>query len=137
MSTVTETLERGVFLDGEVQPVEGDTLTILNPGTGELVGHGGDRLGDHLLGAARTVHLGGIDQGHAELDPEPHRGRLFRGSTAVLAHVPGSLAERRHACAARQCHHRQLLGHRVPSLCGMRLACESRCHGVGGAADRQ
>ena len=33
MSTVAEALERGVFLDGEVQPVEGDTLTIEFPPT--------------------------------------------------------------------------------------------------------
>ena len=30
--------ERGVFVDGAVQPIAADTLTITNPGTGEPVG---------------------------------------------------------------------------------------------------
>jgi len=55
MSTVTETLERGVFLDGEVQPVEGDTLTILNPGTGELVGHVTAASAAHVDAAVRSA----------------------------------------------------------------------------------
>ena len=55
MSTVTEALERGVFLDGAVQPVEGDTLTILNPGTGELVGHVTAASAAHVDAAVRSA----------------------------------------------------------------------------------
>jgi hypothetical protein len=46
MSTVTPTaLERGMLLDGAVQPLDGDSLTITNPGTGELGRRPGARLG--------------------------------------------------------------------------------------------
>jgi acyl-CoA reductase-like NAD-dependent aldehyde dehydrogenase len=40
MSTMTtpEGLERGIFVDGEVQPIGPETMTILNPGTGAAVG---------------------------------------------------------------------------------------------------
>jgi acyl-CoA reductase-like NAD-dependent aldehyde dehydrogenase len=37
-ATVPTTLERGAFVDGAALPIDGDTLTITNPGTGELVG---------------------------------------------------------------------------------------------------
>ena len=53
-----------------------------------------DGLGDDLLGAAVAVHLGGVDQSHAELDAEPHRGCLLGGAAAVLAHVPGARGRR-------------------------------------------
>ena len=40
MSTTTAPgLQRGLFIAGEAQPVSDTTLQIINPGTGELVGH--------------------------------------------------------------------------------------------------
>ena len=54
-----------------------------------------DRLGDHALGAARAVHLGGVDQGHAEVEAEAERSCFRRRLPPALAHVPGALAERR------------------------------------------
>ena len=41
-----------------------------------LVAPARDRLGDDLLGAAFAVHLGGVDQGDAEIEPELQRGDL-------------------------------------------------------------
>src|SRR4051794_26011111 len=38
MATTATALERGIFVDGAVEPVAGDTLTIVNPATGEVVG---------------------------------------------------------------------------------------------------
>ena len=38
MSATTTVLERGIFVDGAVEPVAGETLTITNPATGEIVG---------------------------------------------------------------------------------------------------
>jgi acyl-CoA reductase-like NAD-dependent aldehyde dehydrogenase len=38
MSATDTVLERGVFLDGAVRPIDGDAADIRNPGTGELVG---------------------------------------------------------------------------------------------------
>ncbi len=38
-TTTTTVLRRGAFIDGVTLPIEGDVLTITNPGTGELVGH--------------------------------------------------------------------------------------------------
>src|SRR6185437_6637511 len=37
----------------------------------DLVAAAGDDLADHFLGAALAIHLGGIDQRHAEGEPEP------------------------------------------------------------------
>ena len=37
-TTATAPLERGAFIDGTVQPIGANTLTISNPATGELVG---------------------------------------------------------------------------------------------------
>src|SRR5450755_1521060 len=41
-ATRSAELERGLFVDGENRPPAGQTLTITNPGTGELVGHSVD-----------------------------------------------------------------------------------------------
>jgi succinate-semialdehyde dehydrogenase/glutarate-semialdehyde dehydrogenase len=38
MSTTAQSLARGAFIDGAVLPIDGETLTIANPGTGEIVG---------------------------------------------------------------------------------------------------
>ena len=53
----------------------------------------GDGIADHLLGAAFGVHLGGVDQRHAEVEAEPQRLRLGRPVAGALAHLPGALAE--------------------------------------------
>ena len=58
-----------------------------------------DRLGDDLLGAAFAVHLGGVDQRDAEIEPELQRGDLGVERAALLAHAPGALAEHRHRAA--------------------------------------
>ena len=84
--------------------------------------------GDDLLGAAAAIHLGGVDQGHAEIDPEPHRRRLVGGAAPVLAHMPGPLAERRHPLAAAQCHRiaaASLISH-LPLIAGLRRRKTSR-----------
>ena len=49
-------------------------------------------LGDDLLGAPVGVHLGRVDVGQAEVEPEGQRGDLILPELAVLAHVPGALA---------------------------------------------
>ena len=49
------------------------TLLTMN----SLVAPAGDRLADDLLGAAVAVHLGGVDQRHAEIDAEPQRRHLL------------------------------------------------------------
>ena len=70
----------------------------------EIIAQPFDGAGDHLLGTTAAIHLGGVDQRHAEFDPEAHRRRLFRDPAAILAHMPCPLAEGRHALAAGQCH---------------------------------
>ena len=56
-TTATPTaLERGIFLDGAVQPLEGDSLTIMNPGTGELVGRASAASAEHADAAVRSAH---------------------------------------------------------------------------------
>lgn len=62
-----------------------------------LVASVSDRLGDEFLGPALAIHLGGIDQGEAEVETEPERCNLLRAARPVLRHVPSPQAERRHA----------------------------------------
>ena len=51
------------------------------------------------LGAAAGIHLRRVDQRHAEIDAELQRRDLIGVAALVLAHLPGALAERRHAVA--------------------------------------
>ncbi len=51
-------------------------------------------LGDDLLGTPAGVHLGGVDQGHAEVDPKTQRIDLTPRLAVLLAHVPRALAKR-------------------------------------------
>jgi hypothetical protein len=61
-----------------------------------------DGLCDHLFRAALTVHLGCVDQRHAEIQAEAQRIRFGLGLTVVLAHVPRAEAEGRHRHAIFQ-----------------------------------
>jgi len=56
----------------------------------------GDRLRHHLLGAAVAVHLGGVDQRHAQVEAEAQRGGLVLGAALALTHPPGALADGRY-----------------------------------------
>ena len=47
-------------------------------------------LGHHLFGAALGVHLGGVDQRHAEIETQTQRSHLARRLGLALAHVPGA-----------------------------------------------
>ena len=49
-------LARGIFLDGEVQPLEGGVLTITNPATGEIVGHATNATPELVDAAVRSAH---------------------------------------------------------------------------------
>ena len=59
----------------------------------------GDGVSDHPLGAAISVHFGGVDQRHPELDPKLQRGDFFVAPARVLAHPPGALTETGHGIA--------------------------------------
>ena len=47
-----------------------------------------NRLADDPFGAAVGVHLGGVDERHAEIEPGPERGDLPPPVRAVLAYSP-------------------------------------------------
>src|SRR3954471_16229479 len=95
MSATTTTLERGVFLDGAVQPIAGETLEILNPGTRELVGRATKAGADEVDAAVRSAHAAFAEwsrRGYAD------RGDVLRaGAEAFRARVeeliPGLVAE--------------------------------------------
>jgi len=95
MATTTQTLERGAFIDGELQPLGRDTLEIRNPGTGELVGHATACDAATVDAAVRAAHAAfgaWSRRGVAE------RGALLvRAAHAFEAHVdeliPGLVAE--------------------------------------------
>jgi acyl-CoA reductase-like NAD-dependent aldehyde dehydrogenase len=95
MSATTTSLERGVFLDGAVQPVGADTLQIVNPGTGELVGRATKAGAAEVDAAVRSAHgafAGWSRRGHAD------RGDLLRAGAEAFRErveelIPGLVAE--------------------------------------------
>ena len=80
--------------------VEFSGLTLLT--MKQLVAPPFDGLGDDLLGAAFAIELGGVDQRHAEIEPELKRRDLFVEGAPAFAHAPGALAELRHCFAGRK-----------------------------------
>jgi acyl-CoA reductase-like NAD-dependent aldehyde dehydrogenase len=95
MSTAAATLERGIFLDGAVRPVEGETLTIINPGTGELVGHATAATAEMVDAAVRSAHA--AQPAWARLGYSDRGAILHACAEAFEAHVdelvPGLVAE--------------------------------------------
>jgi hypothetical protein len=67
-----------------------------------LVAPAADRLAHDFLRAALAVHLGGVEEGHAEVEPETHGRDLGLALRRVLAHVPRSHAQPRHLGAVGQ-----------------------------------
>ena len=64
--------------------------------------HAANRFCDQRFGTAVAVHLGGIDERHAELDAQAQSSDLLLALRRLLAHVPGALTERRHRLPATQ-----------------------------------
>ena len=60
-----------------------------------------DRVRHHFFRAAFAIHFRGIDQGHAEIDPQAQSRDLIRVRVLVLAHAPGALTQRRNNFAIR------------------------------------
>lgn len=56
MSATTAVHEQGLFLDGEIQPADGELLTITNPGTGELVGRATAASAEQVDVAVTSAH---------------------------------------------------------------------------------
>jgi acyl-CoA reductase-like NAD-dependent aldehyde dehydrogenase len=78
-------LERGVFIDGVAEPLEGDARTISNPGTGEVVGRvtsATPQIVDRAVRAARAAFGDWAKRGYAD------RGRILHAcAEAFEAHV--------------------------------------------------
>jgi acyl-CoA reductase-like NAD-dependent aldehyde dehydrogenase len=95
MAGTATALERGIFLDGAVQPIADETLRIVNPGTGELVGRATRADAAAVDAAVRSAHAAFADwsrRGYAD------RGDVLRaGAEAFRDHVeeliPGLVAE--------------------------------------------
>src|SRR3954452_7661198 len=95
MASTATVLERGIFVDGAVQPIAGDVLTIANPGTGEPVGRATKAGAEEVDAAVRSAHAAFAEwsrRGYAD------RGDVLRaGAEAFREHVeeliPGLVAE--------------------------------------------
>ena len=70
----------------------------------QLVTHVAERLADEGFGRAVAIHLGRIDERHAEFDSRAQRRSLGGAALVSLAHHPGALAERRHRLSAWEHH---------------------------------
>jgi acyl-CoA reductase-like NAD-dependent aldehyde dehydrogenase len=82
---VTTELERGVFIAGEAEPLEGEAREIRNPGTGEVVGRvtsAGPELADRAVRAAHAAQPEWARLGYAD------RGKVLHAcAEAFEAHV--------------------------------------------------
>ena len=95
MTTAAALLERGVFVDGTVQPIAGETLTITNPGTGETVGRVTRAGAEAVDAAVRSAHAAFAEwsrRGYAD------RGAILRAGSEALRDrvdelIPGLVAE--------------------------------------------
>jgi acyl-CoA reductase-like NAD-dependent aldehyde dehydrogenase len=95
MASTATALERGIFLDGTVQPLGAATLEIVNPGTGEVVGRATRADAGAVDAAVRSAHAAFAEwsrRGYAD------RGDVLRaGAEAFREHVeeliPGLVAE--------------------------------------------
>lgn len=54
-----------------------------------------DGPADDFLRTAVGIHLGGIEQRHAEIETGLQAGDLVLGAGGILSHIPCALAERR------------------------------------------
>ena len=76
-----------------------------------LVTPAGDRLADEFLRSSAAVHLRRIDEREAVVEAHAQRCDLFSSRGAMVAHVPGALAEGRNKFARgqRDCLHARSL----------------------------
>ena len=102
----------------EVQPVGAQPLQARLAGPGDTAAPGvlgidladeenllaeiPQRLAQEALRGALAVHLGGVDQAHAELDPQAQSRRFHLAPAGLFAHPPGALAEHGNTPAIRQ-----------------------------------
>ena len=88
-------LERGAFVGGSIESVEGETLTIANPATGALVGRATSASPETVDRAVKAAHAAFAEWSRRSLTD---RGAILRaGAEAFDAHVdelaPGLVAE--------------------------------------------
>ena len=53
----------------------------------------GNRFRNQFLGGAVAIHLGGVDQRHAEIEPGAQRLDLVRAARGMFRHLPGALTK--------------------------------------------
>src|SRR5215211_2485060 len=95
MSATATGIERGVFLDGAVQSIGADTLTISHPGDGSLVGRVTKANAEDVDRAVRSAHSAFLEWrtlGYAA------RGKILRAGSEALRDrvdelIPGLVAE--------------------------------------------
>jgi acyl-CoA reductase-like NAD-dependent aldehyde dehydrogenase len=95
MAGTATALERGIFVDGAIEPVAAETLTITNPATGETVGRATRADAAAVDRAVRSAHAAFGDwarRGYAD------RGAILRAGSEALRErveelIPGLVAE--------------------------------------------
>jgi hypothetical protein len=64
-----------------------------------------DRVTDQPFGGAVAVHLGGVDEGHLQVEAQPQRGELLVAAHRVLTEAPSALPQHGNLFTGRQFHH--------------------------------
>ncbi len=92
---VEAALERGAFVDGALQPIAGETLTIADPATGAVVGRVASASAEDVDRAVRSAHA--AQPAWAARAITDRGAVLHDGAEALLEHVdelaPGLVAE--------------------------------------------
>src|SRR5262245_11489836 len=52
-----------------------------------------DGLADDVFGSAIGIHLGGVDEPHPEVEPQPKRRDFARAMASIFTHSPRALTE--------------------------------------------
>jgi succinate-semialdehyde dehydrogenase/glutarate-semialdehyde dehydrogenase len=87
--SATATLERGAFVDGAVEPADGDTLTITNPATGDLVGRATAATAQTVDRAVRSAQAAFGDWSRRAISD---RGAVLRAGAEALRDSVDELA---------------------------------------------
>ena len=91
-------------LAGALDPAAARILGVDLADQEDLIADAGQGLAEKAFGGAIAVHLGGVDQGHPQVDAGAQRGDFLFAQARILAHAPRALAERGNGCLVGQGH---------------------------------
>ncbi len=97
-------------LAGRLHTVQAGIVRVHLADQEHLVTTPGNGFSHHLLGTTLAIHLGAVDQRHAQVQPLTQRRDLARTLLPVFPHAPGTLPDHRYPGTSQfNLAHRQIL----------------------------